>query len=51
MAYDIQFLKDAGFNMIRKHIKVEPRQYYHLCDRIGMLVWQDQVSGGGGGPR
>ena len=50
MAFEIQWLRDAGFNMIRKHIKVEPRQYYHLCDRIGMLVWQDQVSGGGGAP-
>jgi len=32
--------------MIRKHIKVEPRRYYYHCDRLGMLVWQDQVSGG-----
>ncbi len=44
--FEIQYLKDAGFNMIRKHIKVEPRRYYYHCDRIGMLVWQDQVSGG-----
>lgn len=46
MAFEIQWLKDAGFNMIRKHIKVEPRRYYRHCDEIGMLVWQDQVSGG-----
>jgi beta-galactosidase/beta-glucuronidase len=46
MLFDIQFLKEAGFNMIRKHIKVEPRRYYYHCDRIGMMVWQDQVSGG-----
>ncbi|WP_146571479.1 glycoside hydrolase family 2 protein [Botrimarina hoheduenensis] len=46
MLYDIRFLKEAGFNMIRKHIKVEPRRYYYHCDRLGMLVWQDQVSGG-----
>lgn len=46
MAWDIQFLKDAGFNMIRKHIKVEPRRYYYHCDQIGMMVWQDQPSGG-----
>ena len=46
MVYDIQWLKDAGFNMIRKHIKVEPQRYYYHCDQIGMLVWQDQVSGG-----
>ncbi|MFN3193794.1 MAG: family 43 glycosylhydrolase [Aureliella sp.] len=48
MLFDIQWLKDAGFNMIRKHIKVEPRRYYYHCDRIGMMVWQDQVSGGVG---
>ena len=46
MCSDIDFLKSAGFNMIRKHIKVEPRRYYAHCDRVGMLVWQDQVSGG-----
>jgi beta-galactosidase len=46
MKFEIQWLKDAGFNMIRKHIKVEPQRYYYHCDRIGMLVWQDQVSGG-----
>jgi beta-galactosidase/beta-glucuronidase len=46
MLSDIEFLKAAGFNMIRKHIKVEPRRYYYHCDRLGMMVWQDQVSGG-----
>lgn len=46
MLFDIEYLKAAGFNMIRKHIKVEPRRYYYHCDRLGMLVWQDQVSGG-----
>lgn len=46
MLFELNFLKQAGFNMVRKHIKVEPRRYYHLCDRLGMLVWQDQVSGG-----
>ena len=45
MLFDIEYLKAAGFNMIRKHIKVEPRRYYYHCDRLGMLVWQDQVSG------
>jgi hypothetical protein len=48
MLYDIEFLKAAGFNMIRKHIKVEPRRYYYHCDRLGMMVWQDQVSAGQG---
>lgn len=45
MRFDIEWLKSAGFNMIRKHIKVEPRRYYYHCDRLGMLVWQDHVSG------
>ena len=48
MLFDIEWLKAAGFNMIRKHIKVEPRRYYYHCDRLGMMVWQDQVSGGVG---
>jgi hypothetical protein len=46
MLFDIEFLKAAGFNMIRKHIKIEPRRYYAHCDRLGVMVWQDQVSGG-----
>ncbi|MCW1886381.1 glycoside hydrolase family 2 [Luteolibacter flavescens] len=50
MVFEIQWLKDAGFNMIRKHIKVEPQRYYYHCDKIGMLVWQDQVSGGASPP-
>jgi len=44
MRSDIGFLKAAGFNTIRKHIKVEPRRYYAHCDRLGMMLWQDQVS-------
>ncbi len=48
MLYDIEFLKSAGFNMIRKHIKVEPRRYYYHCDRLGMMLWQDQPSAGHG---
>lgn len=48
MRFDIEWLKSAGFNMIRKHIKVEPRRYYYHPDGLGMLVWQDQVSGGPG---
>ena len=46
MLHDIEYLKSAGFNMIRKHIKVEPRRYYYHCDRLGMMLWQDHVSGG-----
>ena len=47
MAYDIKVLKDCGFNTLRKHIKVEPLQYYALCDRMGILVIQDLPSGSG----
>ncbi len=39
-------MKECGFNMLRKHIKVEPLRWYYHCDRLGMLVWQDLVSGG-----
>ena len=46
LAYDIQTMKDLGFNMLRKHIKIEPERWYYHCDRIGMLVWQDMVCGG-----
>jgi hypothetical protein len=46
MIWDIQTMKDLGFNMLRKHIKVEPMRWYYHCDRIGMLVWQDMPSGG-----
>ena len=45
MAYDILALKKMGFDMMRKHIKVEPRRYYALCDRLGILVLQDMPSG------
>ena len=46
MQWEIAWLKKAGFNMIRKHIKVEPRRYYYHCDKAGMMMWQDQVSAG-----
>ena len=46
MIYDIAKMKDLGFNMLRKHIKVEPARWYYHCDKLGMLVWQDMVSGG-----
>lgn len=42
---DIEFLKQAGFNLIRKHVKVEPERWYYWCDKLGMLVWQDVPSG------
>ena len=46
MIYDIKTMKELGFNMLRKHIKVEPMRWYYHCDRLGMLVWQDMPSGG-----
>ncbi len=46
LIYDIQTMKDMGFNMLRKHIKIEPLRWYYHCDRLGMLVWQDLPSGG-----
>lgn len=46
MIYDIVKMKELGFNMLRKHIKVEPARWYYYCDKYGMLVWQDMISGG-----
>lgn len=52
MLYDMVKLKEMGFNMIRKHIKVEPSRYYYHADTMGILLWQDMPSGfeGGGKP-
>ena len=47
LIYDIQTAKAMGFNLLRKHIKVEPMRWYYHCDRLGMMVWQDMPSGGG----
>lgn len=47
MIYDIELMKSMGFNMLRKHIKIEPMRWYYHCDRLGMLVWQDMINGGG----
>ncbi|WP_141736774.1 glycoside hydrolase family 2 protein [Oligoflexus tunisiensis] len=44
MVSDIEFTRSAGFNMIRKHVKVEPARWYYHCDRLGLLVWQDMPS-------
>lgn len=41
LRYDIELAKRAGFNVIRKHIKVEPQRWYYHCDRLGLMVWQD----------
>lgn len=45
LVYDIQKTKDFGYNMIRKHVKVEPARWYTHCDKLGMIVWQDMPNG------
>ncbi len=45
LLFDIEKTKEMGFNMIRKHVKVEPARWYHHCDKLGMLVWQDMPNG------
>lgn len=45
LKYDIEMTKKYGFNMIRKHVKVEPARWYYWCDKLGLLVWQDMPSG------
>lgn len=47
MQDELEYLKRAGFNTVRKHIKIEPLRWYYHCDRIGLTVWQDFVNGGG----
>lgn len=46
MVHDIETMKRLGFNVLRKHLKIEPLRWYAHCDRLGMLVWQDLVNGG-----
>lgn len=46
MIFDITEMKRCGFNMVRKHIKIEPQRWYWHCDRLGIVVWQDMVNGG-----
>jgi hypothetical protein len=45
-AWDIRTMKDLGFNTLRKHIKVEPEEFYYQCDKLGMIVFQDMVNNG-----
>jgi glycosyl hydrolase family 2 len=45
LRYDIEVLKKLGCNMLRKHVKVEPRRLYYWCDKLGLLVWQDMPNG------
>ncbi|HMR83414.1 MAG TPA: glycoside hydrolase family 2 TIM barrel-domain containing protein [Niabella sp.] len=51
LLFDIVKTKEMGFNMIRKHIKLEPARWYYYCDSLGMMVWQDMPSGDLGGNR
>ena len=45
MKFDLDMIKAMGFNMLRKHVKIEPRRFYTWCDKMGILVWQDMPSG------
>jgi len=45
-AWDIQKMKNLGFNTLRKHIKIEPQEFYYQCDKLGMIVWQDMLNNG-----
>jgi len=49
LQYDLKMLKSMGFNMLRKHVKVEPARFYYHCDQMGVLVWQDMPSRSVGG--
>jgi beta-galactosidase/beta-glucuronidase len=46
MRFELKMCKELRFNMIRKHVKVEPARYYYYCDRMGLIVWQDMPNGG-----
>lgn len=45
LRYDVEITKELGFNMTRKHVKIEPARWYYWCDKLGLLVWQDMPSG------
>lgn len=45
LRYDVEVIKQMGFNTLRKHVKVEPARFYYHCDNLGMLVWQDMPNG------
>ncbi len=47
LVHELETVRDLGFTVVRKHAKVEPLRWYHHCDRLGLLVWQDVVNGGG----
>jgi hypothetical protein len=45
LRYDLEVTKKLGMNMLRKHVKIEPRRFYYWCDKLGVLVWQDMPNG------
>jgi len=45
MRFDLEMIKSLGFNMLRKHVKIEPARFYYDCDRLGLIVWQDMPNG------
>ncbi len=47
MVHELQTIKELGFNLLRKHAKIEPERWYYHCDKLGIIVWQDMVNGGG----
>jgi len=48
LRYDVEITRKLGYNMARKHVKVEPRRWYYHCDKLGLLVWQDMPNGNRG---
>ena len=46
LVYDLKKTKDFGYNIVRKHVKVEPARWYTHCDQLGLIVWQDMTNGG-----
>lgn len=51
LLFDVEMTRKLGFNMARKHVKVEPARWYYHCDKLGLLVWQDMPGGGGAGDK
>ncbi|MFC1556444.1 chitobiase/beta-hexosaminidase C-terminal domain-containing protein, partial [candidate division KSB1 bacterium] len=45
LKFDVEVMKKMGFNMVRKHVKIEPSRWYYWCDKLGLLVWQDMPNG------
>ena len=50
MEHELHTVRELGFNLLRKHAKIEPERWYYHCDKLGIIVWQDMVNGGGAYP-